>query len=129
MALDAATIRSVVSSMKTAVSGVLCTVTHEPFSSRDGDGTVTYGASVSYDAYVEKKTMRMSWGRTGRENIDAHIIQFVENVPSLTNDSRLTMPSGETPPILEINGVQDAAGGQYAQLVICGRPERGVTAT
>jgi hypothetical protein len=129
MSFAAADIRTFVASMKTTASGVLCTVTHEPFSSRDGDGTVTYGASVSYDAYVEKKTMRMSWGRTGRENIDAHIIQFVENVPSLTNDSRLTMPSGETPPILEINGVQDPAGGQYAQLIICGRPERGVTAT
>lgn len=129
MGLDAATIRSVVASMKTAMSGVLCTVTHEPFASRDGDGIPSYGTSVSYSAYVEKKTMRMSWGRVGRENIDAHIVQFLQNVPSLTNDSRLTMPDGEQPPILEINGVQDPAGGQYAQMVICGRPERGVTAT
>jgi hypothetical protein len=120
-------IRTCVAIAASVTDDLLVDVEHESFASYDGDGAITYSAAVTRRAFVEQKGNNLRW-RVGLELIDASLLTFVGNV-TVDNRDRITLPNGSQPPILEVLGVVDPAGGTYYTQVTCGRPERGVTAT
>lgn len=120
-------VRSCVALAASVTDDLLIDVEHESFSGYNGDGLVAYDTAVTRRAFVEKKGNNLRW-RVGLELIDASLLTFIGNV-AVDNRDRITLPDGSQPPILEVLGVADPAGGTYYTQVTCGRPERGVTAT
>lgn len=95
------------------------TITIEPFISRDAFGSSTYGAAVSYQARVQGKNKII---RT-RDNVQAvsTIQVYIDSVPAVSPDDRVTLPSRFSPtqpPILSVQPVGDEAGPHH-QVILC----------
>jgi len=82
----------------------------EPFISQTGRGVPTYGAPVSLLGFIEG-SQQMVRSRTGEERVTSWILYFADpRVATMTEKDRLTLPSGEQPPIIRISPVMDEKG-------------------
>lgn len=122
MSLDA-TIRAAVAQTAAAVSDLLVDVVHEPYASTNADGLKSYGTAVTRRAFVTGGAKAL-FRQTGTESVLGPTALFLGNVDIDVKD-RITFPDGTMPPIIEIEGVTDPAGGRYYTQVKCGRPQRG----
>lgn len=126
MGLDAV-IRSAVSRVASAVDDVLVDVTHEAYSSINGDGLPTYASGVTRQGFLERKGMPIRW-RNGLEIIGGDMLTILSNV-SIDARDRITLPDGTKPPIADWVSVADPAGGNFYVQITFGKPERGQTVT
>ncbi len=93
------------------------TVTVEPLVSRDGYGTPTYGAAVTYQCRVsgaQKQVVDVA----GVERTSKARIYIMSN-PAIEPTDRLTMPAGfvpQQPPILAVNLLSDETGAHHLEV-------------
>lgn len=123
MRVNPARLRTAVSRVKDALTDLLVTVAHEPYASTDSDGKRSYGTSVDRQAYQVSGTKAI-YRQAGIEAVSGPTLLFLDNIAFDVRD-RITLPDGSQPPIVEISGDSDPAGGTYYTRVQCGRPDRG----
>ena len=117
----ASIIRSSLATVKSitgGTDGLLADVEHEPFSSKDAFGAITYGTSVTRQALVEYKP-RMVRDASGAEVLSKANLMFVEPV-SIDLQDRFTLPDGTVAPILSLSTVIDPTtnAGYYVQVFL-----------
>lgn len=95
------------------------TVSIQDVSSRDKYGKRSYGTAASYRARVREKLERIM-NLEGREDWAKTKVWIAPNadgtLPTLTTDSKVTLPDGSTPPILAIERIPDEDG--YHHMVV-----------
>jgi hypothetical protein len=113
------TIRTAVKTADKVVKSLQPTVVFERALSSDGAGAFTYASPVNLKAIVEDKQEIVRTPSGGLSQSKTHITFLdVASVASATGgqgikeSDRITLPSGETGPILSISGFIDAGTGQ-----------------
>ena len=81
-------------------------------------GEISYGATTSYSARVEKK-QRMLRTDSG-ESLKSETAVYVYGDASLALDSQLTLPDGTVRVIYAIDTVTDETGNVHHQTAYCG---------
>lgn len=98
------------------------TITIAAVSSRDLYGKRTFATAVSYTARVVEQQVRVV-DFEGRENVGTHTVwahgHATSGVPNVGPDSRLTLPDGSTPAILNFSVYPDEDGDHHFKIV-CG---------
>jgi hypothetical protein len=95
------------------------TITIEPFSSRDGYGTASYGAAVTYACRVDGLQKQVV-DATGVERISTAKI-YLMGTPAIGPTDRLTLPASFTPqqpPILSVNPLTDESGAHHLEITV-----------
>ena len=123
MKVNPSRLRAVVAQVNSITQDIQVSVTHEPYASTDSDGKRSYGTAVTRTAYKINSTKAVT-RLSGIEAVGGPTLLFLSNVTFDVRD-RLTMDDGTQPPIVEVSGDSDPAGGTYYTRVVCGRPERG----
>jgi hypothetical protein len=86
------------------------TVIWEPFTSYSGTGKPTYDPAVELKCFMEG-VRRIVRDRRGEEVISNWTLYFDDSrVASMTLQDRITLPSGEQPPIILISPLYDSKG-------------------
>lgn len=86
-------------------SRLTTSITWEPFASRTGRGVASYGAPTTLYCFIEGFT-QMIRSKVGEEVASTWTLYLDNsNVASMTEEDRLTLPSGEQPPIIRISPV------------------------
>jgi hypothetical protein len=88
------------------------TITHEPFSSRDQYGVVTYGTAVSYKARVSYTNKRVRSRVTG-DDVISTAQAWINGNPTLNVDDRITLPDGSQPIIVSWDQPFDETGSAH----------------
>jgi hypothetical protein len=98
------------------------TVTVAPWASQDAAGQATYGTAVSYAALVEYATAKVDTVGTldgrGGTSVLFHAVVHLDGRPAIGLKDKLTLPSGETPKIVNVRSYSDQSGG-YTTEVHC----------
>lgn len=98
------------------------TVTIAPYASQDAAGQATYGSPVSYAALVEYSTLKADVLGTldgrGGATVIFHATVHLDGRPTIGLRDKLTLPSGETPKIINVRSYSDQSGG-YTTEVHC----------
>lgn len=123
----AAQVRAAVARVATEITDLLIDVTHEAYSSTNGDGLISYSAGVARQGFLERKGMPIRW-RNGLEILGGDLLTILSNV-SVDARDRFTLPDGTQPPIADWVSVADPAGGNYYVQITFGKPERGQSVT
>ena len=94
-------------------------ITLEPLTGRDGYGTATYGAAVTYPARIQTGLHRPITV-FGQERTSRGVV-YLQGQPTIGPDDRLTLPTAFSPlqpPLLTVDLVSDEAGAYYTRLTI-----------
>lgn len=105
---------------RTSDGGLQVSVTHRPYLQQDTFGDAEpYGTPVTRTGiYVDKK---MNFHAANGEEIQTQSrITFLGNIAMTAND-QITLPDGTSPPILEVKGFRDPAGGRFLTTVVFGQ--------
>lgn len=90
-------------------------VTHEPFTGKNGEGGYSYGTGVQRAALVERKA-KMVRNAQGEEVVSTHVVTFLRPIAAngspgrrepIDHRDRMTMPDGSKPKILSIEDFTD----------------------
>lgn len=119
-------VRSGVALADTVTTDLQAAVTHKAWTGRDVDRKPTYAAGVSRLAIVERR-QRLIRTATGEQILSRHRIAFLRPIAANGAATRrepidprdvLTLPDGDTGPILEVTGVVDPSTGApyYAEV-------------
>ncbi len=95
------------------------TVTVEPLVSRDGYGTPTYGAAVSYQCRVSGNEIQVA-DVSGVVRATKATIYIMGN-PTINPADRLTMPAGffpQQPPMIGVNTLSDENGPHHVEILV-----------
>lgn len=111
----AALVSGVVKLAKEVTSTLQVEITLEPFDVDDANGNRSYKGGKKYMVVVEHR-QRFVRAPDFTQQLSKASVQFIEPVEVKTED-RITMPNGDTPQILAIEGVLDPSGHFYAQRV------------
>jgi hypothetical protein len=104
-------VRSGIAVANTLTSDLQATVTREPYTGgQDVRGEPNRGPAVSVKAIVEYKT-RLVKTTTGEFVMSAATLTFLDPAIVIHPKDRLTMPNGQTGPILETAGLADRVTG------------------
>jgi hypothetical protein len=113
------TIRDAVKTADKVVKDLQPTTTFERALSSDGAGGVTYGSPVPLKAIVEDKqeivrtlSGGLSQSKTHITYLDIASLMAATGGQGIKESDRITLPSGETGPILSVGGFIDAGTGQ-----------------
>ncbi len=90
------------------------TVSHARPISRDGYGKSTFGADSMFLARITHG-YRAIRSATGNFNMSRGIVWII-NAPTINADDRLTLPDGDTPPILNIARFFDDSGAHHTKV-------------
>ncbi len=86
------------------------TVTWEPFVSYSGSGVPTYGTPVQLKCFLEG-VRRIVRNREGEEVVSNWTLVLDDlRVASMKEQDRITLPTGESPPIIRIAPLYDDKG-------------------
>jgi len=112
------TIRGAVKTANKVVKDLQSVTTFERALSSDGAGAVTHAASVTLRAIVEDKQeiVRTSSGQLSQSKthitfLDVAAVSAATGGQGIKESDKITLPSGETGPILSISGFIDAGTG------------------
>jgi hypothetical protein len=100
---------------KQATAGLQVAITHEPFEEDDAQGNRIYGTASTYMVIVEDRERYLT-AHDRAQQLSKAIISFLEPVEIGQND-RITLPNGQQPQILSVEGVLDPTGKFYAPVV------------
>lgn len=82
----------------------------EPFVGQTERGVPSYGAPIELPAFIEG-SRQMVRNKAGEEVVSNWTLYFADSrVATMTEKDRLTLPSGEQPPIIRISPVVDEKG-------------------
>ncbi len=90
------------------------TVTHEPVSSRNSYGKITYGTAVSRQSRVSYK-QRQIRAANGELTMSTGVVWFAA-VVNVDHGDRITLPDGTTPQILSVETHADDKGDRFTKL-------------
>lgn len=104
------------------------TVTHAPFTGKDGEGGYSYDTGVARAALVERKT-KMVRNSAGEEVVSTHVVTILRPVAANGSPGRrepidprdkFTLPDGSTPKILAIEDFtdKDTSSGYFYQVYL-----------
>ncbi len=100
---------------KTLTAGIQVEITHEPFVEDDAQGNRVYGTASTYRVIVEDRERYLT-AHDRSQQLSKAIITFLEPVEIGQND-RITLPNGQQPQIISVEGVLDPTGKFYAPMV------------
>jgi len=85
-------------------------ITWEPFITRDGRGSPSYGTATSLKCYIfgSRKMVRDSNGQLTVSEWTVYVAD--PQVASMTLEDRITLPSGSQPPIIRIFPIKNEHG-------------------
>ncbi len=89
-------------------------VTYEAPASRDAYGAITYGAAVTYRARVVYKQTRIVNRINGQDAVSTGEVWINAAIIPAT-DARITLPSGDTPLIMNWETYPDADGDHHTK--------------
>jgi hypothetical protein len=95
------------------------TITIEPFTGRDGYGTPSYGASVSYACRIngEQRQVTNVFG----VDVTSKARIYLMDTPVIGALDRLTLPAGnvpQQPPIIAVDGLSDESGPHHTEITV-----------
>lgn len=91
------------------------TVTVEPYTGQNQYAEPTYGASVQYSAFVQRKT-KLVRDRAGREVVSMAQV-YLDGSVNVGVQDRITLPDGSQPVILSVEDLPDETGVSHHKVV------------
>lgn len=91
-------------------------VTIEPFSGVGSYGAPTYGSGVAYQCQVVRKS-RLYRAADGTTAVSSTQV-ILSSSPGVSPQSRITLPDGSKPPIVQIGSFPDENGNYLDELLL-----------
>lgn len=112
----ASIITNAVKTLKDVTSTLQIEISHEVFDGDDANGNRTYKSATKYKVIIEHR-QRFVTAPDRTQQLSKSAIQFLQPVTVKTED-RITLPGGDIPQILDVQGVLNPDGTPYATLVL-----------
>ena len=95
------------------------TVTVAAVASRNADGSVNYSTSATSYAARVRKTAKQMRDQSGQVVMAGHVV-WLASTGTIDPNSKVTLPDGLTPPVLQVDSYPDEDGAYHHNRILLG---------